>query len=122
MASAPTPGVGKQLESANVARTIFKLTVRGETKSIAPFNLPLKEDLLLAKATGGMSIESLLGDETHIGLRTIKILWWLARRASGEWQLTLERAWEEWPADLDPESELVVEVDEPDETASDPEA
>lgn len=122
MAEAPIPGVGARMDAASAARTVFRITVRGETRTIAPMNLPLKEDLILAKATGGMSVESLIGDETHVGLRSIKILWWLARRAAGEWQLTLERAWDEWPDDLDLESELDVTVDEPDVEARDPEA
>lgn len=119
MATAPAPGAR---ESSELARTVFTLTVRGESRTIAPFNLPLKEDLALAKATGGMSVESLIGDETHLGLRSLKILWWLARRAAGEKDLTLDQAWDEWPTDLDIETELEVRVDSPDPKEKDPEA
>lgn len=125
MATAPTPGVGKRTETANAAQQILTITVRGETHKIAPFNLPLKEDLILAKATQGMTVEGLLSamdDPTKIGLRPLKILWWLARRAGGEWQLTLERAWDEWPDDLDAETELEVEIGSPGDEANDPEA
>jgi hypothetical protein len=44
----------------------------------------------------------------------------LARRASGEFGLTLERAWDEWPDDLTPD-EMDVTVNEPGD-AQDPEA
>ena len=116
MAQAPAPGVGAQREATKAAQLIVTITVRGESVSVAPFNLPLQEALVFRKATGGLSIESFWNGETAMGLDSVKTMWWLGRRAAGEWQLTLEKAWDEWPADLDLESELDVTIDEPDGT------
>ena len=122
MGLAPEPGVGQRAANGVAAQIVVTICVRGVVYKIAPFNLPLKEDLILAKATGGMSVEGLIGDESRVGLRSLKILWWLARRAAGEWQLTLERAWDEWPTDLDLESELEVTIDDASDEVLDPEA
>lgn len=112
MAQAPAPGTGTQKESFSAARTTVTITIRGEEHTIAPLNLPLQEVLVFRKATGGLSIESFWNGETAIGIDSVKVLWWLARRASGEFGLTLERTWAEWPEDLDP-SEIDVQVNEP---------
>lgn len=120
MVQAPAPGVGAHKEAAVTAKLIVTITLRGETKRIAPFNLPLGESLAFRKATGGFSVESFWAGGTAIGRDSVKMLWWLARRADGEPQLTLEDAWGDFPDDLGPD-DLTVDVDEPDQKATDPE-
>lgn len=112
MTSAPMPGAGKAQAQVAAAQMIVSITLRGDTKRIAPFNLPLGESLAFRKATGGLSVESFWSGSTAIGSDSVKMLWWLARRADGESRLTLEEAWADWPADLAPD-ELTVDVDDP---------
>lgn len=126
-ARAPIPGVGERNEAAKAARQILTITLRGEPHTLAINNIPLKERLIVRKATG-LPVESFIGEieaggATKIGLDSLIVLWWLARRANGEWQLTLTAAEAEWPEDLDPEGDdLQVDVDDPDAEATDPEA
>jgi hypothetical protein len=106
------------------SRTVLTITVRGEAHALAVGRIPFSERLVVRKATG-LPFEAFLGEiedggANKIGLDTLIVLWWLARRAGGEWQLTLTRAEEEWPTDLDYDTELAVAVDEPD-GATDPE-
>ena len=119
MPLAPTPGVGRRIEQANAAATILTITIRGETHTLAPNNLALTERLIVRKATGGLSFESFWNGEQTIGLDSLQVLWWLARRGGGEWQLTLTRAVEDWPADLSID-EIEVTTDDPE--GDDPEA
>lgn len=126
MSLAPIPGVGKRAEAVNVAQQILKITVRGESHTLALNNIPLQERLIVRKATA-LPLEAFVGEvedagANKLGLDTLIVLWWLARRADGEWQLTFTKAAEEWPADLDIENDLQVELDSPAEEPSDPEA
>jgi hypothetical protein len=111
MAKAPTPGIGKHREQNAAAQMVVTITIRDDTKRIAPFNLPLGESLAVRKATGGLSIESFWSGSQAIGADSVKMLWWLARRAEGEHRLTLDEVWDQWPDDLGPD-ELIVEVEE----------
>ena len=117
-AKAPTPGVGKRKAAADVAAQIMTITVRGESVTIAPWNVPIAEQLIAKKATG-LPVEEYRKEP--LGMVDVVFWWWLARRASGEWQLTWARASEEWPADLNPD-EFELTIDGPDEDATDPEA
>ena len=126
MGLAPTPGVGRRAEESTAAQQILRITLRGESHTLALNNIPLKERLIVRKATG-LPLEAFVGEvedegANKLGLDTLIVLWWLARRANGEWQLTFTRAGEEWPADLDVEGDLDVTLVEPDDEASDPEA
>lgn len=116
MASAPTPGVGARKEAANAAQQILTMTIRGESHTLAIGNIPMRERLLVRKETGA-SIESLIDP---IGLESLFVLWWLARRQGGE-PLTFDEAAAEWPTDLT-EDDLAVDVGDPDVGANDPEA
>lgn len=118
MTGAPTPGVGEHKERVEAAQTVVTITVRGEAHSLAPLNLPLQEALICRKATG-LPLEAFYSGEQSIGMDSVKVLWWLARRAGGEFSLTLDRAWGEWPDDLGVD-EFTVEVNEP--GGDDPEA
>ena len=100
--------------------TVLTITVRGETHKLAPNNLPLNERLELRRATG-LPIEAFFTDQSSIGLDSIVVLWWLARRANGESGIALQTVWDSWPTDLSPD-EIDVAVDEPGPEADDPEA
>lgn len=119
MAKAPTPGIVAEQEQQNAAKMIVTVTLRGVSVRVAPLNLPMAEELLVRKATGLPVTAFFTGGETAIGLDTIRVFWWLGRRAAGEWQLTLERAWSEWPEDLSAD-DLDVTIDDPE--GDDPEA
>lgn len=119
MTGAPTPGAGKVKAQAAAAQLVVSITLRGETKHVAPFNLPLGEALAFRKATGGLAVESFWSGSSSIGADSVKMLWWLARRAEGEDRLSLEEVWDQWPNDLGPD-ELIVDVG--DAKGNDPEA
>jgi hypothetical protein len=88
--------------------------------TLAPNNIPLSEKLIVRKATG-LPFEAFLGDEDRIGADSVAVMWWLARRANGEPMLTWKQAEQDWPDELKAE-DIDVEVDDPEEGASDPEA
>ena len=121
MVAAPVPGAGKRAEAVKAAQRLMTITVRGfDPVTIAPANVPFRERLLVRKATG-MPYEGLVGDDTTIGLDSVQVLWWLARRAAGEVLLTLDRAIADFPDDLDDEGAIDVDVNDGADEASDPE-
>jgi len=125
MAQAPPPGAGDRAESADAAKQILTITVREETRTLAVNNIPLSERLIVRKATA-MPLEAFVGEiedigANKVGLDTIVVLWWLARRANGEPMLTYKKVCDEWPTDLTPD-DIDVKVDDPDPEATDPEA
>lgn len=126
MASAPAPGVGKR--AANAVASQFLLSIRiqgGETYRLAYNIIPVKERMLVRKETG-LPLEAFVGEiaaggANKIGMDTLVLFWWLARRAAGETDLRFNDAADEWPDDLGPD-DLEVEVEEPDPENNDPEA
>ena len=118
MTQAPLPGAAADQEQLNAAKMVMTITVRGQAVTLAPLNLPFAEELLVRKATGLPWTAFFTGGETAVGMDTIKVAWWLGRRAGGEWQLTLERAMEEWPEDISPD-DLDVQIADPE--GNDPE-
>jgi hypothetical protein len=121
MATAPRPGVGARKEATTAAKTLLRLTLRGESFTLAPANLPLSERLIVRKATGGMPFETFWDGQESIGMDSFLVLWWLARRAAGESQLTLTRAEQEFPTDL-AEGDVGLEEVTPDQEPDSPEA
>jgi hypothetical protein len=120
MAKAPRPGTKTATaQSADnaVAQQIMEITVRDETRRIAIGNIPLKEKLLVRKATG-LAFENLLGDGDNIGEDSIIVLWWLAGRAEGNAFLTLDQVDAAWPRPLT-ENDLKVVLVDADESAGD---
>jgi hypothetical protein len=115
---APTPGVGKRAADAHHAKQVYRITIRGETVQLAPQNLAFAERAACRKQAG-MPLEAFWSDESQIGLDSVQVLWWLARRAGGETGLLLDDALADFPTDLTVD-EIKFEVVEPDE--SDPEA
>ena len=96
MAKAPRPGIGKRTEEAKTAKVVHRLRIGGETRTIALANVPLKERLIVRKATG-LPLEAFLTGDTF-GIDSLMIVWWLAGRAAGDAFLTLEKVQDEWPA------------------------
>jgi hypothetical protein len=119
MASAPIPGVGRREDAATAAQQIMTISVRGNAKRLAVNNVPISERLIVRKATG-LPFEQFIGGEDKIGLDSIMVLWWLARRGEGDTFLTLDQAAADFD-DISPD-EIAVMVDEPDDSADDPEA
>lgn len=119
-AKAPRPGVTQRKEETNAARQVMTIRVRDETRTLALGLLPIKEKLIVRKATG-LPFEAFFGSEGSFGEDSLLVMWWLAGRANGDPFLTFTQASDAWPSDLT-EDDLEVSVDEPAEEASDPEA
>lgn len=120
MAKAPSPGVGKRADEAKAAKVVHKLRVGGETRTIALANVPLKERLIVRKATG-LPLEAFLTGDTF-GIDSLMIVWWLAGRAAGDPFLTLEKVQEEWPETLGEDDIEFFEVTPDDEDVTDPQS
>lgn len=121
MAKAPRPGVGKRADEVKAAKVVHKLRIGDETRTIALMNVPMKERLIVRKATG-FPLESFLAGE--IGIDSLMVIWWLAGRAAGDPFLTLEQVEREWPEEFDEGSFELLEVtaDDPDEDGDDPQS
>lgn len=130
-ARAPRPGANRRTEQTAADQVILTLTIKREIQvgqgrtlpeshTLAVNNLPMRERLICRKATG-IPFGEFWG-EGKIDLDSVVVLWWLARRMNGEAALTFDLAAEQWPDDLDIETELELETNEPDEEADDPEA
>lgn len=120
MAKAPVPGVGKRSDEAKAAKAVHKLRVGDETRTIALANVPLKERLIVRKATG-LPLEAFLTGDTF-GIDSLMIVWWLAGRAAGDPLLTLDRVQAEWPATLGEDDIEFFEVTPDDEDGDDPQS
>lgn len=121
MATAPRPGAGRRQQATQAAQRVLRITVCGETRTLAPDNLPFDEQIAVRKSCGGLPFSAFWGGESTVGLDSLQIMWWLARRANGEPRLALATVLEEWPETLNPD-DFSVELDEPDEEDIDPEA
>ncbi len=89
-ARAPRPGAGRREAETTHAATLLRITIRGEARTLAAGNIPIKERLICRKATG-FGVEQFLDSDTF-GLDSLMVLWWLAGRAAGDPFLTLEKA------------------------------
>jgi hypothetical protein len=97
MAKAPTPGVGKRKEAAAKALHVLRVTVNGETKSLHINNLPFGELAAVRKTSGGLPLAAFWGGpDTVIDTDSLKVLWWLARRADGEPRLPMSAVDADW--------------------------
>ena len=118
MAKAPIPGAGKRQSEAKAAKVVHKLRVGDETRTVALANVPLKERLLVRKATG-LPLEAFLTGDTF-GIDSLMIVWWLAGRAAGDAFLTLEQVQERWPETLGEDDIEFWEVTPDSEDGDDP--
>lgn len=121
MATAPRPGAGRRTAARKQAQRVIRITVRGESATLCPDNLPFSEQIAVRKACGGLPFSSFWGGESVIGEDSLQVMWWLARRSCGEPALQLQTVLDEWPEVLTPE-DFNVELDEPDEGDLDPES
>ena len=120
MAQAPRPGAGKRKAATEQAQRILRITVSGETYSFCPDNIPFAEQIAVRKACGGLPFSAFWGGELTVGVDSLQIMFWLARRASGEPNLALSTVLDEWPEVLNPE-DFEVAIEDPDGTEDDPE-
>lgn len=117
-ARAPRPGAGRRNDEATAAKRMLKLRIRDEERVLtAVDNLPMKERLIVRKATG-LPVEAFLG-EVEFGLDSLQVMWWLAGRAAGDPFLTLKRVVDEWPEDLTEDDVDLIEVTADDEELGD---
>lgn len=122
MAKAPRPGVGARKEASDRSRKIMTITIERDlvTKKkgkpiprvleLAPLNLPIKQQMECRRATG-MPF-SAFWSERGIAEDSLVTLWWMARRMNGEPGLAFEVAVQEWPDDLDYETEIDIDFDD----------
>ena len=89
MATAPRPGVAKRQAATQAAQRVLRITVKGETFSLCPENVPFHEQIAVRKACGGLPLSSFWGGGTVIAEDSLQVLFWLARRAGGEPSLSL---------------------------------
>lgn len=120
MATAPRPGTGRRRQATQQAQRVLRITVSGETYAFCPDNIPFAEQIAVRKACGGLPFSAFWGGELTVGVDSLQIMFWLARRASGEPNLQLQTILDEWPDTLDP-ADFEVVLEEPDETDDDPE-
>lgn len=111
MATAPPPGAGKRAQAKKATQQIANITVAGRTVHLAINNVPMKERLIVRKATG-LPFEQFAAGEQSVGLDTLQIWYWLGRRAEGDAFLTLDQALEEWPEDP---NDFSLEIETPDD-------
>lgn len=112
MAKSPRPGVGKRAERTDAAQQILRITIRGESWDLCAGNLPITERFAVREAAG-TSLERLM---EPLEVDSVIVLWWLARRASGEPTLRLTVADAEWRAmNLVPDDVTVEEIDPDDD-------
>lgn len=117
-ARAPRPGAGRRAEQATAAKRVLRLRIGDETRLLVdPENLPMKERLIVRKATG-LPVEAFIG-QIEFGLDSLQVLWWLAGRAAGDAFLTLAKVVDEWPEGLTPDDVDLVEITDDDEDIDD---
>lgn len=105
-AHAPRPGAGRRDAATSKARGYLRMRVRDQERTLAVGAIPIKERLVVRKATG-YPVEKFLDTEAF-GLDSLMVLWWLAGRAAGNPFLTLDEA----AADLDDITEDDLDVTE----------
>lgn len=122
MAKAPRPTPdGAQAEAERTAQDqmITTFVVRGVEYRLALRNVPLTEKVQV-KAQVGMSWSMVIGEDgTGVGIESVAVLVWLARRAAGERSLR----WGQFVLDWDDEISMAdVSFAADDPAGDDPEA
>lgn len=130
MATAPEPGIGRKKEERvtreKAAQSVITIAYGEDSLSLAWLNVPIGEQLVVRKATGlpltafTMPLADAETGPGVIGEDSLLVLWWLARRAKGESQLTFSSAVDEWDRDLLGEVEITTADDE--KLSDDPES
>lgn len=114
---APRPGAGRRIEEADAGSKILELTIKDETYRLGIGTITMADRTLVRKSLG-LPLESFLDGESF-GLDSLFVIWWLARRHSGEFNLSYQEAAAQFPTDLTPE-DVGLDVVEP--GGDDPEA
>lgn len=128
MAKAPRPGASQRKAAREDDQRILTITITRPIETddgrmiptshtLAAGILPLRERVICRKATG-LPVEAFTEGQDTMGMDSIAVLWWLARRMHGEATLTFDRAAQQWPDDLRVD-EIEVEVSEPGDHAED---
>jgi hypothetical protein len=121
MATAQRPGASRRkTERTQAQSSLATITIRGETHKLAIGTIPLREKSAVRRQTG-LPFETFWTDSDHIGEDSIAVMWWLARRANGEPNLSYSEVEEQWPSDLT-EEDIQFEVETPDGEDDHPEA
>lgn len=108
MAKAPKPGVSERADATKAAQVVLRITVDGETREIAPALVPIREKLIVRKATK-LPFEAYYRDgQDSFGEDSLLVLWWLAGRQSNP-MLTWDQAMDAWPSPL---TEEILDVEE----------
>lgn len=128
MARAPRPGTTGNRSATNgqVDETTYEIVVRGEAVRLPLDMLTVRDESLIRRETRKALGEkrSLSGVVTEMqsedtaGLDAVALLWWLARRKSGEDDLTLSEVLDEFPtfADMERDPDVIaMRVIEPSE-------
>lgn len=119
MATAPTPG-------ASSKRAGLRITMDGDSRDLFLADLGPADDLRARKECG-LPVSQFMSEE-RFGLDSLAILWWTARRKTGEPKLKFSEVVKEFPnqedlaAMLDDERFSIEEIgaDEPTEDGADP--
>lgn len=101
MAKAPRPGTTRRNEEATVSTRILaiKLAWEDDEYRIAVGNIPLDERMAVRKATG-IPFEAFLGGPDSIGVDSIAVMVWLAKRQSGLSRLSWQQFQRSWPTEF----------------------
>jgi hypothetical protein len=112
MATAPKPGARRKAEAQ---RTALRITLKGETRTLHMSDLGPRDDLEARKETGIAVMPFFHGE--RFGGDAILIIWWMARRKSGEPDLRYSQVLDEFPSWNDLEGVEIEEItDEEDDS------
>lgn len=103
---APRPG---QSDEVAAAKSIVRITIKGDTHAF-PTDLSFDDRAQVRRQTGGIPFESYWSGELAIGLDSVQVMWWLARKLDGEPNLLLRTVLETWPAELTEDDIAVDEI------------
>lgn len=115
MAQAPTPGQVRFQQGAAQARMTMTVKMGEGQWTFAPLNLPFALDAEVRKMFDGKPFEWWL-DESRMGISSLKVIVYVARRANGE-DVTMEQIDAEWDIDTfdidthDPDDKLPEDAD-----------
>lgn len=122
-ASAPTPGgpgTTRDNEAVESAQRVLTVSLRGESFSFSPDNIPFGVRSRIRRGTGGLPFMAYWNGETSFDVDTLQVMWWTARMVNGDLGLTIEQVVSEWPTPLNLEDWDVkisgpgIDDDEPD--------
>lgn len=120
MATAPRPGTGRRKQATEDGQKVLRITVQGATYSFCPGNIPFEHAIAVRKACGGLPFSAFWGGELTVDVDSLKVMYWVARRVSGESNLQLQTVLDEWPDTLNP-ADFEVVLEDPNENEDDPE-